>query len=583
MKLELIEFFKYFIIHPDSDLLDNKTDRVTALISSIALGIFTLGLCHLVCAVAFRSYKPIEPGSRTIASDVARRVLNARPPDGEERREAKSGSSADKPLLFDTKTPVSAPEILNPKPPAVRFIDKAAADRARLEKLGFTLENVYTKIQVFLSSSEDSLSLARDRVVTIKNSIISLNFSDVSHDLEFLFQKALEKGKSEGSADFDNIFVRILQACQTLSLDYEDIISFKPFINLEIQEPSSDGLKKEICPIPTQMFFYSPILQRMIFRSIVSLADSLSIILPENYSIDHFKAYVEMSTHPEYDFSAEEVFVLLDMLQLADYFENRDLVSRLDRVLKAPFLTLEDVAYFLERLPSKDKSSLSLDEDNPLLPADTYLSPLETHVSLFINELITNAFVEGSPLDELVAQLHSLDTSKWLQTHPLELDFSLFGFKINDTVLENLSGLKISDLSIAYSEVTRFPDAWLASIRTLDISKTKIAVLQSLPGLKSLKSSQRDIVIDISNLDANTHLEKIEITGDITRLPTGLIGLKKFTACLCRNLTNLDALADCIQLKQVDLFGLTNLARIPPNLREVEKITITNCPLITAA
>lgn len=79
MRLNVTEFFKYFIIHPDSDLLD-KQDRAIALISSIALGVFTLGLCHLVCALAFRSYKPLPPGSSTPATSLFEKTYGAESP-----------------------------------------------------------------------------------------------------------------------------------------------------------------------------------------------------------------------------------------------------------------------------------------------------------------------------------------------------------------------------------------------------------------------------------------------------------------------------------------------------------------------
>lgn len=75
MRLDFTEFFKYFIIHPDSKLLENKADRTTALISSIAVGILTLGLCHLICALVFRSYTPLDPGTCTKESDVFKKTL----------------------------------------------------------------------------------------------------------------------------------------------------------------------------------------------------------------------------------------------------------------------------------------------------------------------------------------------------------------------------------------------------------------------------------------------------------------------------------------------------------------------------
>ena len=72
MKLDNTNFFKYFIFHPSSEMLD-KGDRVKALVRSVMLGIFTLGLCHVVCALAFRSYKPVEgstPSSKLFTKTV---------------------------------------------------------------------------------------------------------------------------------------------------------------------------------------------------------------------------------------------------------------------------------------------------------------------------------------------------------------------------------------------------------------------------------------------------------------------------------------------------------------------------------
>lgn len=84
MRLDFTEFFKYFIIHPDSKLLENKADRTTALISSIAVGILTLGLCHLICALVFRSYTPLDPGTCTKESDLFQKTLQNDKQPGEE-------------------------------------------------------------------------------------------------------------------------------------------------------------------------------------------------------------------------------------------------------------------------------------------------------------------------------------------------------------------------------------------------------------------------------------------------------------------------------------------------------------------
>lgn len=46
-------FFTNYIVHPRADELTSH-DRKKALAASIALGVLTLGICHLVCGLAFR-------------------------------------------------------------------------------------------------------------------------------------------------------------------------------------------------------------------------------------------------------------------------------------------------------------------------------------------------------------------------------------------------------------------------------------------------------------------------------------------------------------------------------------------------
>lgn len=54
MKLEVFSrpFFTNYIVHPRSSELDKHNKR-KALISSIAIGILTLGICHAFCAIKF--------------------------------------------------------------------------------------------------------------------------------------------------------------------------------------------------------------------------------------------------------------------------------------------------------------------------------------------------------------------------------------------------------------------------------------------------------------------------------------------------------------------------------------------------
>lgn len=56
-------FFTNYIVHPRSDDL-SKQDKRKALISSIAIGIFTLGICHAISAITFHGKRvkiPAKP------------------------------------------------------------------------------------------------------------------------------------------------------------------------------------------------------------------------------------------------------------------------------------------------------------------------------------------------------------------------------------------------------------------------------------------------------------------------------------------------------------------------------------------
>src|SRR5687768_15516489 len=54
MEITNKQFFSHYIFHPLSKGL-SSSDKARALASSIALGIFTLGICHLVCAIKYRN------------------------------------------------------------------------------------------------------------------------------------------------------------------------------------------------------------------------------------------------------------------------------------------------------------------------------------------------------------------------------------------------------------------------------------------------------------------------------------------------------------------------------------------------
>ncbi|MFV0340516.1 MAG: hypothetical protein ACK5MA_07850 [Parachlamydiaceae bacterium] len=63
-------FFSKYIIHPRSNDL-NRHDRKKALIVSIAIGVFTLGFCHLICSLAFRNKRV------SLQEDAAAKETNA--------------------------------------------------------------------------------------------------------------------------------------------------------------------------------------------------------------------------------------------------------------------------------------------------------------------------------------------------------------------------------------------------------------------------------------------------------------------------------------------------------------------------
>lgn len=50
IKLTLKNFFSDLVFHPFN--ADNKKDRIIAFVASFACGVFSLGLCHAVCAIA---------------------------------------------------------------------------------------------------------------------------------------------------------------------------------------------------------------------------------------------------------------------------------------------------------------------------------------------------------------------------------------------------------------------------------------------------------------------------------------------------------------------------------------------------
>lgn len=90
MSLTVSSFFHYFMFNPRE--LPEAQSRTVALISSLAIGIFTLGLTHLFCYIAFYQHRftPLKTGS---ASSVDRKVRDVVIPEisvsGEEQLDLK--------------------------------------------------------------------------------------------------------------------------------------------------------------------------------------------------------------------------------------------------------------------------------------------------------------------------------------------------------------------------------------------------------------------------------------------------------------------------------------------------------------
>ena len=58
MSLTVSSFFHYYMFHPEQ--LPQKQNRIVALASSIALGVITLGLTHLICYFALYNRKVVQ-------------------------------------------------------------------------------------------------------------------------------------------------------------------------------------------------------------------------------------------------------------------------------------------------------------------------------------------------------------------------------------------------------------------------------------------------------------------------------------------------------------------------------------------
>lgn len=76
MKVFSKEFFSFYVLHPLAKELSLREKRM-AVITSVVLGIFSLGFYHLICALAFRNKKVnVQPLQKNNAQKVA---LNALP------------------------------------------------------------------------------------------------------------------------------------------------------------------------------------------------------------------------------------------------------------------------------------------------------------------------------------------------------------------------------------------------------------------------------------------------------------------------------------------------------------------------
>lgn len=78
MKLTSANFFSYYVLHPMSPSLTGKEQRV-ALAASIALGVLTLGLYHIVCALVNYTFKWLPPGTITPSSGLFQERISPRP------------------------------------------------------------------------------------------------------------------------------------------------------------------------------------------------------------------------------------------------------------------------------------------------------------------------------------------------------------------------------------------------------------------------------------------------------------------------------------------------------------------------
>jgi len=71
MSLTVSSFFQYFMFNPSE--LPKRHSRLVALVSTVAIGVFTLGLTHLICYLAFYQRRVVPVNSES-AREADRKV-----------------------------------------------------------------------------------------------------------------------------------------------------------------------------------------------------------------------------------------------------------------------------------------------------------------------------------------------------------------------------------------------------------------------------------------------------------------------------------------------------------------------------
>lgn len=75
MKILSEAFFSNYIFHPFANELSTK-DKLKTLITSVCLGIFTLGICHVICAIKYSNRTYRVETDKTPTSEKTDQVFN---------------------------------------------------------------------------------------------------------------------------------------------------------------------------------------------------------------------------------------------------------------------------------------------------------------------------------------------------------------------------------------------------------------------------------------------------------------------------------------------------------------------------